>query len=229
MQKTGCFGNWVLKWRKELKFYKHDAKNISLFSLHRKIKLAWDSMIGNSGWFFVCVESDTNFWESQQKSGSLFSKLSPFQKKSNHEMHWNSMELSAISFLFSAVWNRTAEIYFKWFFAFARKIISEYIASLPQIHIPNSVPYFQHERRRNGKFVNAHSQECFRQRGIRRQFAADTDPRTVGVGILGTHFDEPQNWTIVNKVDRRREKNQKSSSNWMGDKRSLAEWGRLKL
>ena len=34
MQKTGCFGNWVLKWRKELKFYKHDAKNMSLFSLN---------------------------------------------------------------------------------------------------------------------------------------------------------------------------------------------------
>ena len=75
-------------------------------------------------------------------------------------------------------------------------------ALFSQIHIPHSVPYFQHERRRNGKFVNAHSQECFRQRGIRRQFAADTDPRTVGVGILGTHFDEPQNRLVVG-VDKR--------------------------
>ena len=71
-----------------------------------------------------------------------------------------------------------------------------------QIHIPHSVPHFQHERRRNGKFVNAHSQECFRQRSIRRQFAADADPRAVGVSVLGTHLDEPQNRLMVG-VDKR--------------------------
>ena len=33
MRKTSCFGNWVLKWRKELKFYRHGARKMSLFSL----------------------------------------------------------------------------------------------------------------------------------------------------------------------------------------------------
>ena len=28
-----CFGNWVFKWRKELKFYRHGARKMSLFSL----------------------------------------------------------------------------------------------------------------------------------------------------------------------------------------------------
>lgn len=58
MRKTGCFGNWVLKWRKELKFYRHGARKISLFSLYtnenRPEVLAIESQAGCLIIFLKC-------------------------------------------------------------------------------------------------------------------------------------------------------------------------------